>query len=294
MINTRNSGQKSLQIFDSFQVDTTLPKYLNRKVELSDTQQTGFVSFANNGNFVVGTSNSNSIVSVTPTGFTQQVYISENPIVPLVSRLKDKIGKAFSALFIKSKTIYVRITSTPVEQTFEAIIGSGKKLEILEGRLEAHRSAIEEAKAMGQIALSEKLIEEIPYKETEAILFAGGYKEFITEDLLIQFAEKCERGLALDWIKNFTRLIPHDIRIKKTKMDTLNAFDNYVILHFDPNKQNSALTKKEIEKKKDPILFGVVKGSRKLYHVGSWKDEYCDLSFSDLVDKFGKDALKLK
>lgn len=76
------------------------------------------------------------------------------------------------------------------------------------------------------------------------------------------------------------------------------VFDNYCVLSYDPKGENRALTEAEKrtleEKRKDPILFGVVKGSRRLYHVGSWKDEYCDLIFGDLLDRYGKDALTLQ
>jgi hypothetical protein len=42
------------------------------------------------------------------------------------------------------------------------------------------------------------------------------------------------------------------------------------------------MTKAEVEKAKDPILFGVLKGTRNLYFIGDWIDEYCDLT----LDKF--------
>lgn len=37
-------------------------------------------------------------------------------------------------------------------------------------------------------------------------------------------------------------------------------------------------------KRKDPILFGVIAGSNKLYFIGDWIDEYCDLRFDDVVN----------
>jgi hypothetical protein len=88
--------------------------------------------------------------------------------------------------------------------------------------------------------------------------------------------------------------VPPNVQVKKVKLDELRVFDNYTILHYDPESKAVALTKKEIEKKKDPIMFGLVQGSRRLYHVGSWKDEFCDLTFADMVEKYGKDVLTLK
>ncbi len=287
MITKDINGRKVLEIFERFIVDTTLPKHAGKKVEYSNTPQQGFVVWGAN-------SGTNSTV-VSGNWGTPIQYISGSTEKPsLIIRGFREFVRLWCCVTGKCKTTYVRVTATPVQEVFEAVLGRGKRLEVLEGRLEAHRDAIKEAKLMGQIALAESLEKQTPSVELEAILVATEKIEVISEDLLIEFTEKCERGLKLDWIKNFTRLIPQDVRIKKLKMDRLNAFDNYLVLHFDPNNKGAALTKKEVEKKKDPILFGVIEGSRKLYHIGSWVDEFCNLTFNDLLDKYGKDALTLK
>lgn len=46
-----------------------------------------------------------------------------------------------------------------------------------------------------------------------------------------------------------------------------------------------------MEKRKDPILFGVIAGSNKLYFIGDWIDEYCDLRFDDVVKQCTDDFL---
>lgn len=92
----------------------------------------------------------------------------------------------------------------------------------------------------------------------------------------------------MDYIKNYARPIPQEVIDKKLKADNLHVFDNYVVLHYDPQKKSYAQTSKEKEierqKKADPILFGLIKGSRNLYYVADWIDEYCDLT----LDKFLK------
>ncbi len=40
-----------------------------------------------------------------------------------------------------------------------------------------------------------------------------------------------------------------------------------------------------------PILFGVIKGRRRLYFVGDWVDEFCDLTFDQIADALGKDNI---
>ena len=53
------------------------------------------------------------------------------------------------------------------------------------------------------------------------------------------------------------------------------------------------MTKKEKEIKKDPILFGVIKKSRKLYYVADWKDEVCDLTLDKMFSELGENVLKI-
>lgn len=44
---------------------------------------------------------------------------------------------------------------------------------------------------------------------------------------------------------------------------------------------------------KDPILFGVMEHSRKLYYIGDWKDEYCDLTLEDMFTSLGEKVLEI-
>ena len=125
------------------------------------------------------------------------------------------------------------------------------------------------------------------------MLFALNQKEYIEEATLIKFALACERGLRLDWIKNFTRLIPRQGADIKCKLDKYAIFDNYVILHYDPKGEATKLTTEERKKKEDPILFGVISGSRRLYHIYSWKDEYCDLTFDQIASKYPEEIKPL-
>jgi hypothetical protein len=156
-------------------------------------------------------------------------------------------------------------------------------------RIDGYLSTIENAKKLGQVALVEKLENEIELIKSESLLFGIGNVKTITEEQVIHFYKKSKKGLRLDWIKNFTRVIPNKIVKQKIKIDNLKVFDNYVILHFDPNETAFEMTKEE---KEDPILFGVIRGSRKLYYIADWKDKYCDLTLETLIDEFGKKAIK--
>lgn len=268
-------GRKTLRILDGFEIDTTLPKHAARATTGAFTTSSGGMMFAGGSIRLTGTS------------------WAASDSVGSVERKPGLFARLWSAIRNHQEQRQIAAATIPVQQVFEAIIGSGKKLEVLEGRLEANQAAIAEARAMGQTALAEQLQEQTPVLEMEAVLYAAGHREYISEDQLVDFAQRCERGLRLDRLANFTRLIPHDVRVKKTRMDALMVFDGWAILHYDPENKGAALTKAEIEKKKDPILFGLLRGSRRLYHVASWEDEFCDLTFAALLDRYGKKALTL-
>ena len=102
----------------------------------------------------------------------------------------------------------------------------------------------------------------------------------------------------MDYIANYVRTIPLDIIKKKIEVDMLEVFDNYVILHYDPQGNAVEMTpaekKKEVDKAKDPILFGVIAGSNKLYYIADWIDTTIadDLTWETMVENLGQDVLE--
>jgi hypothetical protein len=89
--------------------------------------------------------------------------------------------------------------------------------------------------------------------------------------------------------------MPQDIVDKIAKINQLEVFDNYVVLYYDPDGKIYKETAKEEAKRKDPIIFGVIAGSEKLYYVADWVDEYCDLTLEAFIDAIGvkKDELHM-
>lgn len=49
---------------------------------------------------------------------------------------------------------------------------------------------------------------------------------------------------------------------------------------------------KKTEQKRDPILFGVIRGSDKLYFIADWIDEYCDLTFEKITSQLSKEIIE--
>lgn len=147
----------------------------------------------------------------------------------------------------------------------------------------------------GQVALKESLFEQLTINKYESVLWANNMYKAISEEKIIEFIKGSDKGIALDYISNFARVIPPSVIKKKIEADKLSVFDNYVILHYDPESKSYMQTeeekRREVEKKKDPILFGVIMGSNKLYFIDDWTDKYCDLTFDIITEKLGAEVI---
>lgn len=161
-------------------------------------------------------------------------------------------------------------------------------------RVSNYLKALRNAKMAGQTALLETLLREMIANKYESILDAEGFYYAVREEDVVRFAKKTEKGLKLSYIQNFGRPIPDDVVKTLAKANQLEVFDNYVVLYYDPKGDIYKETEKQRAKRKDPILFGVISGSNKLYYIGDWIDEYCDLTLEKFVDTLGMDKETLK
>ena len=171
---------------------------------------------------------------------------------------------------------------------FSLVKASSKEsVAVYKDRVSKYLTALHNATNIGQTALQEELIRGLITNRYESLLYAEGCYYAVTEDLVAKFASQCEKGLKLSYIKNFTRPIPQDVIDKVAKMNELEVFDNYVVLYYDPEGKVYKETAYEEAKRRDPIIFGVIAGSKKLYYVADWIDEYCDLTLDAFVDALG-------
>lgn len=172
-----------------------------------------------------------------------------------------------------------------------------KKMGFLEKRrlttqIKKIEKAFDETVVNGQELLSERLMEKIVGYSKEAVLYSQGIRYFIDFEDAEKFKNEIKGGRieATIWEK-YTRVIPKKVIKKKEKYN--NYFDGFVIYHYlnkkmEKNEQES-MTVEEKERARDPILFGVIKETDKLYFIEDWEDEYCDLTFDKMIDHLGKD-----
>jgi hypothetical protein len=270
MITTSNK----LEIFENF---VSIPKATKKEENSSGT-----ISVSNMTSFISGgpERDANSLtdsIEVRAVDYFHYLHMHEHSLKSWI-RLKGA-----ELLFPKKKITKIRYQS--VDEFFNDVKSSIKTLEVNPSSVEFYTNAIETAKSNGQIAFLEILRDKKDGVLAETKLLEVGEVKYVTEEDVVKFYKKANlknRMLKLTWIKNYARMIPEDVIEAKKKFDGSELFDNYVILHFDKFDNSTQMTKAEVEKAKDPILFGVLKGTRNLYFIGDWIDEYCDLT----LDKF--------
>ena len=223
---------------------------------------------------------------------SSMMTITDNSRKGLIDNIKDFFSKKIQ----KNKEKKIANKFDVVKFFSDVKLSAEDEAAKYRDRLAEYVNCIGIAEKSGQIALKEKLFNNLVINKYETILFSKGLVKAVTEETIVKLAKDSPKALALDYIQNYIRNIPINVIKKKFEIDQLEIFDNYVILHYDPNGVSYAQTNKEKEeeekKKRDPIMFGVIEGSTKLYYIDSWEDEYCDLTWDKMVDIIGKETIE--
>lgn len=213
-----------------------------------------------------------------------------------LKEIKDKMNqdpwykRLWNTIAKKNKNEDVDENEQPMDalKFFTMVKASSKEsAAVYKDRVSKYLTALHNATNIGQTALQEELVRGLITNRYESVLYAEGCYYAVTEDLVAKFASQCEKGLKLSYLKNFARPIPQEVIDKVAKMNELEVFDNYVVLYYDPEGKVYKETAYEEAKRRDPIIFGVIAGSKKLYYVADWIDEYCDLTLDAFVDALG-------
>jgi len=302
------TNNNKLLIFENFQVDENL---LKNKKNKNISKEIEFGSSSISGNFFEE-ENDVTIDSPTKISFSSgnvsfnkkngNNFIFNNK-KGLYYKIKQYfINKFFNEnniVFIKGKNIKKQENIVDrydlIKKFFTDANSSMKEIEILNDVADNYSKALVQAESTGQVALFEKLKNIIYVIKSETILLNNNLNKYLSEEMVVEFyqATSKDKSLKLTWIKNYTRLIPSSVIELKTQLDEKEVFDNYVILHFDPNNESIELTENEKQKLKDPILFGVIKNSRRLYYIADWADEVCNLTLEKVIETLGKEAFEI-
>ena len=250
----------------------------------------GYGSFGNTqgGTLIL---NSNPAMDTVVSNYNTQLQIA------MEKSAKNNIFNKIKSFFKKNETEVKEDEKYMDALQFFSLVKASSKESVAtyRDRVSDYLKSIHNAVTVGQTALVEDLLRALVTNKYESVLFAEGLYYVVNEQQMVSFVKQCEKGIKLEYVKNFTRPMPQDIVDKIAKINQLEVFDNYVVLYYDPDGKIYKETAKEEAKRKDPIIFGVIAGSEKLYYVADWVDEYCDLTLEAFIDAIGvkKDELHM-
>lgn len=169
------------------------------------------------------------------------------------------------------------------------------ELSNLERNLAEVEAAFNKAADNGQNVLAEKILNKVSIATKESLAHAKGCKYFIDGEVLRRNKSKIRGGhISNTAYDKFTRVIPDEVVEAKKKFGDI--FDSFEIYHYW---NNDAEGKKDMDPSeraamRDPVLFGKIDNSDRYYFIADWVDEYCDLTFSEMIEHLGKDDSEVR
>jgi hypothetical protein len=161
-----------------------------------------------------------------------------------------------------------------------------------EGRIKKLMKLGEKYIALGHNALGDKFLNKVKEEVAYSELAGARITHFIEESLINKIKYRVKGGHIADTdFDKFTRVIPKKVLKRKKDLDGMKVFDKYIIYHYwnaeleEKKEKKESISSSEKSAMKDPILFGIRDDlPGKLFFIADWEDDYCTMTFDDLVD----------
>ena len=299
-------GKPHLRVFEDFFVEEDLPKWRKIKVEIDEEDKKGdnnesyevSASWGNNASITGRRSKRNLLRSAKG---DRRSYVQHGRDILSVKDAVTETNEKKKSLF---RRLCEKLCGTgkgePVEKVFNDVktaMMSPSNEEILKAK-KIVETVEKTLRASGQYEIADKVNGNRSVLEAEVALVSSGNLKYISEEQIIQFMLKSERGVRLEFLRYYPNIMPKEVANRKIVFDGLLVFDNYCVLYFDNSATKFSLVKESLDdeerrKRRDPILFGMINGSRKLYYVADWITEDDDLTLEKLETVIGEKALDL-
>src|SRR5574344_320892 len=262
------NGKLRLKIFRYMFKEPTLPKYLKNLNAISEDGEWAINALAKNAS-EFQSNQERKIVEFERSLKLRSKHIDNTGL----------FGRMFNAVF-KRKIDVEKTMSMTKNELSETLDGNLLKAE------QGIDNLIKRSIDASQTKLTEELLKYKNVIACQIVLKENGFDKFVQEKSIVKFIKLSLNGVRLDFIRNYTQIIPISVLEIKKKADDLKIFDNYCILYRseeweswgsgeirinEDKKLASKINKEEIERRsKDPILFGMIDGSHRLYYVADW------------------------
>lgn len=165
----------------------------------------------------------------------------------------------------------------------------------LKANLATVNDIIVNAKNLEQTSLLARLVftRDVVAREQKAL--AAGIDKFIYREDILKFIEHVQpkNSVKLIELHRYPRVIPFENAEHIKLAKSLEVFDEFIVAFtdFTDKDYKTAEEKEVVARNRDPIVFGAFKLNKermihdRLYFITDWEDEYCDLTFTKMVDK---------
>lgn len=203
-------------------------------------------------------------------------------------------GKKTKEIFPETtKTEEIKETLTP-SQYFESV---KEKMETeteenLKNLYNVTMDKLKKYMITGQSNAAKELYAKCIYFEKELKLIEKGVNRYVLRQDIEEYIENvADECVCVIEMRNFDRPIPDEI--VDVVADTMDIFDEFFIVFTDYTGEKRSKVEKE-RRDKDPILFGNIfidgKVSPKMYFIGDWVDEFCDLTLDKMIEALASKA----
>ncbi len=257
-----------LKVFRHLKADKTLPKHLvNGKVVKGNGSMMSLDEYMNSADGMSSYRRSND----------------EHAGVP--EKWHDRLLRWFY-----KKTEKKEIPPITFEEA-KALLGERTISPDIENAAVRLKELVAKTRANGQVALSKRLETEYGNVLNEIVLVKNSLFHYLTEDDAVKLLQKADYGIRIDFWNDYPDFVPDDVMEAKRKADALCVFDNWCVMHYDP--EGKALKQMEVEEyRRDPILFGMIVGSDRLYYVKDWKTDKDDLTIDKVCRTLGIEKIR--
>lgn len=269
------SNRKGVYILDNLIINRKLKKYTYNNIE---TNSTCYINIT-----------PDDIMSFGSMEWQDERYdnswrkVWDGIPLPVERGYNTKFQKFVINSKLKLYSIFFKSKKSPIEY-FKNIKTCIEEFDDIESKIQYLTKVEKSLRESGQEKMLNICFAQRKVLDYEKILKDSKFNRFITDENLVKFTLQCKRGLVMEYIDEFKRIIPQSVIDNKNLAEDLLVFDNYVVLHYDPTIKNISHAEK-----KDPILFGVIKNSKKLYFIDDWIDEKCDLTYEKIIKELDID-----
>lgn len=288
-------GNPHLNILLHFFIEKDLPKYKNFEISESkgDSDESKDMHSIVTGPFA----EMEARASLSHRSrITDSDWGYHNALVSEIRNNQKETNKILVKLFSWIERIFGK--KVPAEEIFKKAKESFK-LPVTEDLEKARDSVNKLLKLLidsGQVKQATKLHDYSEILSGEIVLLKNGISKYLLEEDVIDFMLKSEKGVFIDFLRNFSNILPLDVAKKKLEIDKLLIFDNYAVMYYDPSIDPFRKLKEEDVRRKaaDPILFGLIAGSNKLYYITDWIYQDDDITMEKVEKLIGRKAKQIK